>query len=239
MTNSTSPNSTVTNTLVIIGHPNSGSFNHALAEQYAAGLRAASVDPSTGGPSDGSHVRVIDLAEREFELLPADRGDLRAPDGDTSHLEPRIRAFIDDVAWADHLVFFFPQWWGTYPAVLKAFLDRAVLSGTAFKYGRGQISTRLLTGKTARIVMTMDSPVAWNRFVYRNAAETSLKRATLAYCGVRTIGITRFTPVRFSTPEKRAAWLESVRRLGVTDAARARRRQPAPVAVAATGAAAE
>ena len=211
----------MTNTLVIIGHPNAGSFNHALAEQYATGLRAASVD--------ASEVRVIDLAEREFDLLPAARGDLRAPDGDTSHLEPRIRAFIDDVAWADHLVFFFPQWWGTYPAVLKAFLDRAILSGTAFRYGRGQISTRLLEGKTARIVMTMDSPIAWNRFVYRNAAETSLKRATLGYCGVRTIGITRLTPVRFSTPEKRAAWLEQVRRLGATDASRTRR----PVAVAA------
>ncbi|KQM80986.1 NAD(P)H-dependent oxidoreductase [Agromyces sp. Leaf222] len=213
----------MTNTLVIIGHPNAGSFNHALAAQYLTGLRAASVAPAD--------LRVIDLAEREFDLLPTARGDLRAPDGDTSHLEPRIRAFVDDVAWADHLVFFFPQWWGTYPAVLKAFLDRAILSGTAFTYGRGQISTRLLDGKTARIVMTMDSPIAWNRFVYRNAAETSLKRATLGYCGVRTIGITRLTPVRFSTPEKRAAWLEQVRRLGATDAARARRRQPA-VAVA-------
>ncbi|MET4160108.1 NAD(P)H-dependent oxidoreductase [Agromyces sp. PvR057] len=213
----------MTNTLVIIGHPTAGSFNHALAEQYTTGLRAASVDAWTGD----SEVRVIDLAEREFDLLPATRTDLRAPEGDTAHLEPRIRQFIDEIAWADHLVFFFPQWWGTYPAVLKAFLDRAVLSGTAFRYGRGQVSTRLLTGKTARIVMTMDSPIAWNRFVYRNAAETSLKRATLAYCGVRTVGITRLTPVRFSTPEKRAAWLESVRRLGATDAARARRRQPA------------
>jgi NAD(P)H dehydrogenase (quinone) len=207
------------NTLVIIGHPTSGSFNHALAGQYAAGLRAAS--------DDASEVRVIDLAERAFDLLPTTRSDLRAPGGDTSHLEPRIRAFIDEVAWADHLVFFFPQWWGTYPAVLKAFLDRAVLSGTAFRYGRGQVSTRLLAGKTARIVMTMDSPIAWNRFVYRNAAETSLKRATLGYCGVRTIGITRLTPVRFSTPDKRGAWLEQVRRLGATDASRTRR--PVPV----------
>ena len=215
----------MTNTLVIIGHPNSGSFNHALAERYATGLRAASVD--------SAEVRIIDLAEREFDLLPAARADLRAPDGDTSHLEPRIRAFIDDVAWADHLVFFFPQWWGTYPAVLKAFLDRAILSGTAFRYGRGQMSTRLLAGKTARIVMTMDSPIAWNRFVYRNAAETSLARATLGYCGVRTVGITRLTPVRFSTPEKRAAWLDQIQRLGATDASRSRR----PVAAAASSAA--
>ncbi|MFF2272835.1 NAD(P)H-dependent oxidoreductase [Agromyces sp. NPDC058136] len=218
--------------LVIIGHPNAGSFTHALAAAYAAGaVGGAGV---AGGPSAAAdELRVIDLAERAFDPLPPDRAALRAPGGDTGHLEPRIRGFIADVDWAEHLVFFFPQWWGTYPAVLKAFLDRVMLSGTAFAYGRGHVSTRLLGGRTARLVMTMDSPAAWNRFVYRNAAETSLKQATLAYCGVRTIGITRFTPVRFSTPERRAGWLETAGRLGERDSARldsarrdgARRRQ--------------
>lgn len=200
-------------TLLIIGHPVSGSFTHALAAAYAAG---ATDDPARAG----DELRVIDLAERGFDPVPPDRAALRAPGGDTGHLEPRVREFIADVEWAEHLVFFFPQWWGTYPAVLKAFLDRVMLSGTAFAYGRGHLSTKLLDGRTARLVMTMDSPAAWNRFVYRNAAETSLKQATLAFCGVRTIGITRFTPVRFSTPERRAAWLATIRRIGSRDAAR-------------------
>lgn len=184
-------------------------------------------------------MRVIDLAEREFALIPDGREMLRAPGGETGHLEPAVRGFVDDVAWAEHLVFLFPQWWGTYPAVLKAFLDRVMLSGTAFAYGRGHVSTRLLGGRTARIVMTMDSPLAWNRLVYRNAAETSLARATLAFCGIRTIGISRFTPVRFSTAERRAAWLAGAQRLGERDAARLarsrRRRVPRTGALAARG----
>lgn len=227
-------------TLVIIGHPHRGSFTHALAERYVGGLRAAG--PAAGRAGDasgaGSEVRVIDLAEREFALIPDDRAALRAPGGDTAHLEPSIRGFVDDVAWAEHLVFFFPQWWGTYPAVLKAFLDRVMLSGTAFAYGRGHVSTRLLGGRTARIVMTMDSPLAWNRLVYRNAAETSLARATLAYCGIRTIGISRFTPVRFSTAERRAAWLAGVQRLGERDATRLPRVRRRPAARGAAPAAA-
>ncbi|MFF2495405.1 NAD(P)H-dependent oxidoreductase [Agromyces sp. NPDC058064] len=203
-------------TLVIIGHPHRGSFTHALAERYVAGARSAGVRSAGAAPE----VRVIDLAEREFALVPGGRDMLRAPGGETGHLEPAVRGFVDDVAWAEHLVFLFPQWWGTYPAVLKAFLDRVMLSGTAFAYGRGHVSTRLLGGRTARIVMTMDSPLAWNRFVYRNAAETSLAQATLAYCGIRTIGISRFTPVRFSTEERRVGWLAAAQRLGERDASR-------------------
>ncbi|MFF2277055.1 NAD(P)H-dependent oxidoreductase [Agromyces sp. NPDC058126] len=231
----------MTRTLVIVGHPHRGSFTHALAERYVAGLRSAgdsagdAAAGSAGSSSDGTEVRVIDLAEREFTLIPDDRSALRAPGGDTGHLEPSIRGFVDDVAWAEHLVFLFPQWWGTYPAVLKAFLDRVMLSGTAFAYGRGHVSTRLLSGRTARIVMTMDSPLAWNRLVYRNAAETSLARATLAYCGIRTIGISRFTPVRFSSAEQRAAWLATAHRVGERDASRRPRGRRPETARAAGG----
>ena len=207
-----------TRILVVIGHPIARSLTHALASSYADSARAA-----------GAEVRVVDLAVDPVPGHPSTAAQLRAPRTDADlALDADVDAYAADVEWADHLAIFFPQWWGTYPAVLKAFLDRAILSGRAYASGRGPIATPLLTGRTARIVMTMDAPVLWNRFVYRSAAETSLKRATLAYCGIRTVGITRFTPVRFSTPAKRAAWLEQARRLGVADAVRRRVDRPKP-----------
>ncbi|MGN8247378.1 NAD(P)H-dependent oxidoreductase [Cellulomonas soli] len=205
-------------TLVVIGHPIAGSYNHALAERYVAGLRALS--PET----DEHEVRIADLAAQPFPHDPASKAQVRAPEGDSSHLDDRIAGWVEDLQWADHLVFFFPQWWGTYPAVLKAFLDRVMLSGVAFRYGRGHVSERLLGGTTARVFMTMDSPALWNTLVYRNAAETSLTRATLTFCGVKTIGLTRFAKVRFSTPEKREAWLDTAERLGSKDAGLRHRR---------------
>lgn len=219
-------------TLVVIGHPIPGSFNHALADRYVAGLRSGA--PGAPASDDDAHeVRIADLAATPFPHDPATKTDVRAPGGDTSHLDDRIAGWVDDLRWADHVVIFFPQWWGTYPAVLKAFLDRVMLSGVAFRYGRGHVSERLLSGTSARVFMTMDSPALWNTLVYRNAAETSLRRATLAFCGVKTIGLTRFAKVRFSTPAKRAAWLDAVERLGAKDARLTHQRrsaslQPAP-----------
>ena len=146
--------------------------------------------------------------------------------------EPPVAGYIADVEWADHLVFFHPQWWGTYPAALKAFIDRVFLSGFAFRYReRSALSERLLAGRTARIVMTMDSPGLWNRLAYRRASEASLKNATLSYCGVKTIGVSRFSGVRFAEEPARDKWLADVARFGVRDAAASVSRERDVVAV--------
>ncbi|MBN9213763.1 MAG: NAD(P)H dehydrogenase [Microbacterium sp. SCN 70-200] len=197
--------------LVVVGTPIADSLNHALADAYVDSARAG-----------GAEVRVIDLAVDPIPAHPRHRDELRAPRSDADRpLDPDVARYIDDVRWADHLVVFHPQWWGTVPAALKAFIDRVFLSGSAFRYReKSLLSERLLTGRTARVVMTMDSPTFWNRLVYRGAAEASLTRATFGYCGVKTVGITRFTPVRFSTAPTRAQWIAQTATLGRKDAAR-------------------
>ena len=205
--------------LVIVGTPLPDTLNHALADAYVRAARA-----------EGADVRVVDLAHDPIPGHPRSRDELRAPRTDADRpLDPDVARYLDDVRWAEHLVVFHPQWWGTVPAALKAFIDRVFLSGAAFRYReKSAISDRLLAGRTARVVMTMDSPRLWNRLVYRGAAEASLTRATFGYCGIRTVGITRFTPVRFSDDAARGAWIERTAALGRADATARSRRQPAP-----------
>lgn len=202
--------------LVVVGTPLPDTLTHALAGAYLEGARGA-----------GAEVRVIDLARDPIPDHPRVRDQLRVPRTDADlALDPDVARYLDDVLWADHLVVLHPQWWGTVPAALKAFIDRVFLSGGTFRYReRSAVSDRLLSGRTARVVMTMDSPRFWNRLVYRNAAETSLTRATLGYCGVKTIGVTRFSPVRFSDDAARANWIAHVRALGVKDAGASSRRR--------------
>ncbi|TQL01496.1 NAD(P)H-dependent oxidoreductase [Cellulomonas sp. SLBN-39] len=196
--------------LVVVGHPLAGSLVHALAAAYVEGASDA-------------QVRVVDLAVDPVPAHPASIDELRAArDGSTAHLGADVVRYVADLRWADHVVLLFPQWWGTYPAVLKAWVDRTFLSGSAFRYGPGRRWERLLRGRTARIVMTMDSPRWWNRLRYRNAAETSLRHAVLAYCGVRVTGVTRFAEVRHQDAATREAWLRTAARLGAQDARRPR-----------------
>ncbi len=196
-------------TLVIIGTPLPATLNHALANNYAQAARES-----------GAQVRLIDLATDPIPDHPRSRDQLRAPrNSEDLPLDQCVERYLADVLWADHLVFFFPQWWGTMPAALKAFIDRVFLSGAAFSYReRSSLPDPFLTGRTARIVMTMDSPRWWNRIAYHGAAETSLRTATLGYCGIKTVGVSRFSPIRFSDDGVRQRWIERVAKLGRDDA---------------------
>lgn len=203
--------------LVVLGHPRSDSLCGALADSYADGARTA-----------GADVTLLRLGETEFDLASRERSLQRwlGPDQQPAR-EPEVEAMIAAVHAADHIVLVFPQWWGTYPAILKGWVDRVILSQSAFAYRGGtSLWDKRLTGRTARLIMTMDSPAWWDSFQYRRAALRSLTHATLGYCGVRTIGTTRLARVRFSSEDRRATWLARAARQGSADAARTPRTRP-------------
>ncbi|GIG53884.1 NAD(P)H-dependent oxidoreductase [Demequina activiva] len=212
--------------LVVIGTPLADSLNHALAGAYVDAARAA-----------GARVDVIDLARDPIPDHPRARGHLRAPREDHDDdlpLDPDVARYIELVDAADHLVMLFPQWWGTYPAALKAWIDRVLLSGTAFSYrAQGRGWDKHLAGRTARLVMTMDSPAWWNRWFYRDAAPIALKNSTLWYCGIRTVGVTRVPEVRHASTARLERAIARAAKHGTADALRtprdtaAGRREPA------------
>ncbi|WP_061961500.1 NAD(P)H-dependent oxidoreductase [Demequina flava] len=196
--------------LVVIGHPLPGSLNHALAANYAKEAREA-----------GAAVDIIDLATDPRPGHPEAHADLQAPrDAGDPALTPVVADYVERVRAADHIAFFFPQWWGTYPAVLAEWLNRVILAGESFSYrNKGKGWDKLLTGRTARITMTMDSPSAWNRLMYRDAAIRTLKTATLWYVGIKTIDVTRVAEVRASTLAKRDKAIATAGGQGRADAA--------------------
>ncbi|MBX3722002.1 MAG: NAD(P)H-dependent oxidoreductase [Turneriella sp.] len=172
--------------LVIMGHPSCESLCAQLAATYRAAALAA-----------GAQVTLLELAKLKFDL------NLNAGYRGEQPLEPDLVKAQHLIAKADHLVFIFPSWWASMPALLKGFLDRVFLPGFAFKYrSDSPFPEKLLRGKTARIIITMDAPAWYYKWFNGAPGLRLLKFATLEFCGVKPVKYNLFGPVR-KAPERR------------------------------------
>ena len=149
-----------------------------------------------------------------------------------SLLEPDLLAAQADITWAHHLVWVYPIWWGAMPALLKGFIDRVLLPGYAFKYRKGSsLWDKLLAGRSAELLVTMDSPPWYFRWVTRMPGHHQMKKAILEFCGIRPVRVHSFGPVRSASAEQLALWVEKARQLGQRQGARAAPGQPRPAPV--------
>ena len=184
--------------LVILGHPVVGSLCGALASSYTAAAESA-----------GHEVRRINLAELSFDPL------LRHAYSEHQELEPDLVNAQAQIKWAQHVVFVYPTWWGSMPALMKGFIDRTFLPGFAFKYHkRSPLWDRLLTGRTAELIVTMDTPPLFNKLVNRSPGDKQMKRSVLQFTGLKPLRATSFGKVRGSSNAKRAKWVAKAAKLG-------------------------
>jgi putative NADPH-quinone reductase len=101
------------------------------------------------------------------------------------------------------------------PALLKGFIDRIFLPGFAFKYREGsQFWDRLLSGRSAHLLVTMDTPPWYFRWVYRMPGHNQMKRTILEFCGIKPVTISSFGPIKNSSQKKREKWLTKVTAYG-------------------------
>lgn len=185
--------------LVLLGHPRGeDSLCGALAAAYADGARAA-----------GWRVRTLDVSRLRFDA------DVRLPSPRAQALEPDLQRVRDAIAAARHIVFVYPNWWGTMPARLKGLLDRVLVPGWAFRECSGGTGFEgLLGGRSAEILTTMDTPEVVYRWLYRAPGQRAMAQATLGFCGIDVVRSTRFGVVKDSTEAQRLQWLASARALG-------------------------
>ena len=184
--------------LVILGHPNSDSFCGALANSYIEGAKAA-----------GNEVQLISLGNLPFDPV-LHNGYTRIQD-----LEPGLVAAQAAITWAQHIVFVYPIWWGAMPALLKGFIDRTFLPGFAFKYREGSpLWDRLLSGRSAHLIVTMDTPPWYFRWVYRMPGHNQMKRTILEFSGIKPVTVSSFGPIKDSSQQKREKWLAQANAYG-------------------------
>ncbi|WP_431685465.1 NAD(P)H-dependent oxidoreductase [Hahella sp. NBU794] len=183
--------------LVLNGSPKNDGFACALSQHYAAAADEA-----------GFPVTQVNLRELEFDLNLAAGYDAIMP------LEPDLLRLQEQVLDADHLVFAYPVWWGSVPALMKGVLDRILLPGFAFRFEKGaSFPQQLLAGKTARLLVTMDTPPWYYKLVYGAPSHKMMKKTVLEFCGVKPVKISEFGPIVKSTHDIRRRWLEQTLQL--------------------------
>jgi putative NADPH-quinone reductase len=185
---------------IVQGHPDprGGHFNHALEEAYAIGARAA-----------GHEVRRVDVARLQFPLLGC------ADEFERGAVPPDIAQAQDTLKWATHLVVFFPLWLGTMPALLKGFFEQVFRPGFALDVGDGRrMPRRLMTGRSARLVVTMGMPGPLYRWFFRAHGVRGIERSILGFSGFRPVRDTLIGLVAAPDGARRHKWLKTMEKLG-------------------------
>jgi len=183
---------------LIQGHPDAAG-NHLLNAMADAYAEAAA--------SSGHQVRRIEVASLDFPLLRTQK------DFETGELPAALVQPRDDMRWAEHWVFLFPLWHGTMPALLKGFLEQIFRPGFAMEYREKRFPRRLLSGRSARIIVTMGMPVVLYRWYFGAYGVRGFERSILSFAGIKPIH-ENFFGLTSADEKKRARWIETVRRCG-------------------------
>lgn len=156
---------------IIVGHARKDTFCEALGETYRRGAEAGGYQATLFVTSRMTFDPV--LHEGFTRLQP---------------LEPDLQAAHDTIIAADHIVFIFPLWLGTLPAIFK--------------------------GKSARVIMTMGMPGLIYRWYFGAFALRMLKRNILGFVGVSPTRSTIHGMIEAVTPETRQSWLADAEAMG-------------------------
>jgi putative NADPH-quinone reductase len=185
--------------LIVHGHPDveTTHFNHALAAAYAGAAR-----------DHGHTVDEIHVAGLDFPLVRSQR--------EWKNGEPvtDIKIAQQQFEAAEHLVFFYPLWLGTMPALFKGFLEQVLRPDYAMHMeSESGPWSRLLKGRSARVVVTTGMPGFAYRWFYGAHSLKNLKRNILHFVGIEPVYTTVIGTVEGSDRHRQQA-LRRMARLG-------------------------
>lgn len=153
------------NVLIVFAHPEPKSLNGKLKDLAVEILIA-----------NGHDVKVSDLYGMNFKAVLDQQDFSKRADPDrfvpmaeqynavkTGNVADDVAAEMDKVSWADLIIFQFPIWWTSFPAILKGWIDRVFYNGFAFDAAEGKMYNEgLLKGKKVLLSFTTGAP--WNMY---------------------------------------------------------------------------
>ncbi|KAG5192259.1 NAD(P)H dehydrogenase [Tribonema minus] len=197
--------------LLLYAHPvhEGSSYSCALRDAVVSALK-----------DRGHDVRVADLYAEGFEAaLSAEELRTYMTAYREGALAPAVAAHVESLRWAQGLVFVYPTWWYTPPAILKGWFDRCLCPGATFDMPDGTTPTNPNTGVISRLTNIKRIGVVstygnqWQHVQYvgdpgRRLISRGLRAICHPDCSVLWLGL---HGVETCAQERRSAFLEHVR----------------------------
>lgn len=154
--------------LVVIDHPNPGSFTHAIAERFGAGAEAA-----------GHLVEVADLHAEGFSPVwsMADQDQGATPPEDILPEQARIER-------CDALCLVFPVYWYGMPAMMKGWVDRVWTYGWAYDQVGDPNASLLKDRIGVMLIPAGGNPANWEPYGFEPAMRTAFETGIMGYFGL-------------------------------------------------------
>jgi NAD(P)H dehydrogenase (quinone) len=175
------------NALIIYSHPKTGGFCEAILEETKEVLAAKNIS-----------AEILDLYTLDYN--PVLLGDEHYTRGN-KNISQQTSSFQDSIRKSDLLIFIYPIWWGTMPAILKGFFDKTFVSGFGFEY-RGKIPVGLLKGKKSIVMFTSGAPSVFSFLFQANRPKKHIEKDILGFCGIKAKAYQFGSATSFSDNEK-------------------------------------
>ncbi|MDX1957894.1 MAG: NAD(P)H-dependent oxidoreductase [Leptospiraceae bacterium] len=190
------------NLLLIYAHPNPKSYTASVKENILKNINSIHI------------VELIDLYAEKFNpILIVNETQRRR---DLIH-DKEMERYRNSVQNADHIIFVYPVWWGGFPAILKGFIERVLVSGFAYSFKEGKETNifpkGLMKGKSVSFFCTMDSP--WIVSLV-DPGWLSMKFAIFKYCGFSKIQRYVLSGLKRKSLSEREAWLKKVSKVAAS-----------------------
>lgn len=185
--------------LVVFAHPNQESFGKGIVNIIVKASKEKK-----------DEVVVRDLYQIGFDPI------LKSSDFEafkSGKVPEDILTEQQHIKWADMIIFVYPVWWSSMPAMLQGYVDRVFSYGFAYEYTDGTARGLLKDKRALLFSTTGTSSQVYDENGMTEAMKQTKDEGIFGFCGITDVKHVFFGAVPYVDEDMRENYLEEVDRV--------------------------